>query len=113
MQVPVGTGAVLPTLSRCGSTSCAVSTNPASPEIEIQLNQRGDYSRYTLRLVELVDGEPAPLTGFDAPLSAVEFSFKVECPDESDCAPEGDCPPAGSLGVGGRFHDPEPKRERC
>jgi hypothetical protein len=71
-----------------------VTTNPASPDVEIRLNQRGDYSRYTLRLVELVGGEPALLTGFDGPMSAVEFGFKAECPDESDCAQEGACPPA-------------------
>ncbi len=72
----------------------AVISDPASNEVEIRLDRSGDFSRYTLRLVELVDGEPAPLSGFDAPLSAVDFSFAVECRNDFDCAPAGDCPPA-------------------
>jgi hypothetical protein len=51
----------------------------------------GDFSIYTLRLLEL-DG--SPLAGLDPLLSAVDFSFKVECPSDFDCRPVCSCPPA-------------------
>jgi len=51
----------------------------------------GDFSTYTLRLIEL-DG--TPLTGLDPLLSAVDFSFKVECPSDFDCRPICACAPA-------------------
>lgn len=59
----------------------------------------GDYSIYTLRLVADAKhaggsggGGQTP-TGFDSVLSAVQFSFKIECPSDFDCAPERLCPP--------------------
>src|SRR5207237_3077448 len=36
---------------------------------------------------------PAPPDGYDPMLSAVEFSFKVECPSDFDCQPKRVCPP--------------------
>ncbi|MDX6385538.1 MAG: hypothetical protein QOK48_3111, partial [Blastocatellia bacterium] len=60
----------------------------------------GDYSIYTLRLVTDArhaggsgGGGQTP-AGFDSVLSAVQFSFKIECPSDFDCAPERLCPPA-------------------
>ena len=59
----------------------------------------GDYSIYTLRLVSDAQhaggaggGGQAP-AGFDSVLSAVSFSFKIECPSDFDCRPERLCPP--------------------
>lgn len=49
----------------------------------------GDFSIYTLRLVH-PDGSPVP--GLDPLLSAVDFSFKVECPSDFDCRPACACP---------------------
>lgn len=58
----------------------------------VRTDQDGDFSTYTLRLVRsLTDARPP--VGFDAILSEVAFSFKVECPSEFDCAPETVCPP--------------------
>jgi hypothetical protein len=57
----------------------------------IQLDGRGDFSRYSLSLVE-PDG--SPLAGLDPELASVDFSFKVECPSPLDCAPAFDCPVA-------------------
>lgn len=59
----------------------------------------GDFSVYTMRLVQDAQhaanpsggGQPPP--GFDPALSAVSFSFKVECPSDFDCRPERVCPP--------------------
>ena len=58
----------------------------------VKVNHPGDFSFYTLRLVQ----DPLhtqPPAGFDPPLSMVEFSFKVECPTDFDCRPERICPP--------------------
>jgi len=52
----------------------------------------GDFSTYTLRLVE-EPGLDEPPTGFDPVLSAVEFSFKAECPTPFDCHHPRACPP--------------------
>lgn len=61
--------------------------------LEVHLTARGDYSRYTLRLVEPVSGQH--LKELDPALAAVDFSFKVECESDFDCAPAVcTCPPA-------------------
>ena len=52
----------------------------------------GTISTYTLRLVRSPT-DPARPDGFDPLLSAVDFSFKVECPSDFDCKPERVCPP--------------------
>jgi uncharacterized phage protein gp47/JayE len=48
----------------------------------VRTADRGDFSRYTLRLA-------AP--GFDPRLASVEFSFKVECAADFDCGPGCTC----------------------
>lgn len=58
----------------------------------VRTNSPGDYSTYTLRLVDANDRNK-PLAGFDLILSAVDFSFKVDCPSEFDCHTEQSCPP--------------------
>jgi hypothetical protein len=58
----------------------------------VQVNHPGDFSCYTLRLVQ----DPLhtqPPAGFDPPLALVEFSFKVECPTDFDCQVARFCPP--------------------
>ncbi|HEV8354076.1 MAG TPA: putative baseplate assembly protein [bacterium] len=67
-------------------------SQPAPDVIAVRVNQPGDYSPYTLRLVTSAIDDTPP-AGFDPLASAVEFSFKVECPTEFDCAPERICPP--------------------
>jgi hypothetical protein len=58
----------------------------------VEVNKPGDFSTYTLRLVA-TGQERQPPPGFDRPLSAVDFSFKVNCPSEFDCQQEQVCPP--------------------
>ena len=53
--------------------------------LEISVNTSGDFSIYTLRLLGVV--------GLDPRLSAVRFSFKVDCPSDFDCGAEGECLP--------------------
>ncbi|MBE7169304.1 MAG: putative baseplate assembly protein [Williamsia sp.] len=71
---------------------------PASPPEEdnhvlvVKVSQAGDFSPYTLRLVQSSGSGLAP-DGFDPVLSAVGFSFKVSCPSDFDCQPTHQCPP--------------------
>ena len=53
----------------------------------------GDFSAYTLRLVDsaLTDDPPANV---DPRLADIDFCFKVECPSDFDCQPQRYCPPA-------------------
>ena len=62
----------------------------ADGHLEIHVNQRGDFSTYTLALVE--PNSDKPLDGLDPALYSVDFSFKVECPSPFDCRPEKICP---------------------
>lgn len=67
----------------------------------VRTSAAGDFSPYVLRLVNgaaQASEDPFQVTevlsGFDPILSEVEFSFKVECPNDFDCAPPPcDCPP--------------------
>lgn len=58
----------------------------------IRTDTYGDFSTYTLRLVAGVGLDPPP-ANFDPILSAVDFSFKAECPTPFDCKPTCTCPP--------------------
>ncbi|HYG09236.1 MAG TPA: putative baseplate assembly protein [Pyrinomonadaceae bacterium] len=68
--------------------------------LTIEVDQPGDFSIYTLRLVQDANhahdtdaGGGEPPAGFDPVLSSVPFSFKVECPSDFDCRPQRVCPP--------------------
>lgn len=56
--------------------------------LEVTVDEPGDFSFYTLRLVD-VDMTKA----FDPLLSAVRFSFKVDCLPDFDCKPVDECSP--------------------
>lgn len=64
----------------------------ASRTLVVRVDQTGDFSTYTLRLVRSPT-DPQPPMGFDPLLSDVAFSFKVECQTEFDCTTTVDCPP--------------------
>ena len=59
----------------------------------VQVNGPGDFSTYTLSLVDSVDPTKPP-AGIDFVLSSIDFSFKVSCPGTLDCLPVQNCPPA-------------------
>lgn len=72
----------------------------AADVLMIGVSTPGDFSPYTLRLVNSAaqaSEDPFEVTevlgGFDPQLAEVEFSFKVECPPFFDCAPVAECPP--------------------
>lgn len=54
--------------------------------IAVEVDRAGDFSVYTLRLLD--DSDP-PV--FDPVLSAVDFSFKVACPTDFDCEEQRPC----------------------
>ncbi|MEP6779517.1 MAG: putative baseplate assembly protein [Gemmatimonadaceae bacterium] len=60
--------------------------------ITLRTTVRGDGSVYRLSVVASADTSDAP-AGFDPMLSAVDFSFRADCPSDFDCAPVCDCPP--------------------
>ncbi len=78
----------------------ATLTNPANVLV-IRTSAAGDFSPYTLRLVNNATQAAADtfaitetLAGFDPQLAQVTFSFKVECGPDFDCKPTPpDCPP--------------------
>jgi len=60
--------------------------------LTVKVNAAGDFSVYTLRVVNGVN-DPSTPKGFDPQLSSVDFSFKVECPSNFDCTDANTCPP--------------------
>src|SRR6266542_630375 len=60
--------------------------------LTIQVNQRGDFSFYTLKLVNSAIDLSTP-AGVDPQLAEIEFSFKAGCPSEFDCKKVKVCPP--------------------
>lgn len=73
----------------------------AANVLVVRTNKYGDFSPYSLRLVndaEQASEDPLAVTesldGFDPQLTEVTFNFKVECGPDFECAPATpDCPP--------------------
>jgi hypothetical protein len=59
--------------------------------LTVTVNQPGDFSSYTLRLITS-STDLRPPGEFDRQLSEVSFSFKVDCPSDFDCRPGAVCP---------------------
>ena len=51
--------------------------------LEVRVDRYGDFSRYTLHLLEI--------DGLDPMYGSTTFSFKVDCPSDLDCAPMDAC----------------------
>lgn len=60
--------------------------------LTVEVSSPGDFSRYTLDLVQN-GSHGQPPAEFDPLLSSVDFSFKVECPADFDCQVKHVCPP--------------------
>lgn len=69
-----------------------VGTGDKNNILTVTVDKAGDFSTYTLRLVAS-QRNPDPPEGFDRLLSAIDFSFKVECESDFDCRAERACPP--------------------
>ena len=64
-----------------------------------RVDKPGDFSTYTLRLVEPTStgARPTePLDGFDPRYAAVDFCFKAGCPTDLDCKPRARLPAAAT-----------------
>ena len=64
----------------------------AANVLKVEVDKAGDFSMYTLRLVQDADRDEPP-ENFEPVFSAVEFSFKVEYASEFDCRQKRICPP--------------------
>jgi hypothetical protein len=73
-----------------------VSVSISAEILTVEVDKAGDFSIYTLRLLKNAsssDPDEPPPDDFDPLLSDVQFSFKVECPNDFDCKPTRECPP--------------------
>jgi hypothetical protein len=63
--------------------------------LEVRVNKAGDFSNYTISVVNAVNGQPTnePMDGFDPRYHQVSFSFKASCPTDLDCKSPCTCPP--------------------
>jgi len=61
--------------------------------LKIKVDKAGDFSMYRLKIGTSLTSPDIPPAGFDEQLSAVDFTFKVNCPAEFDCKQEAVCPP--------------------
>lgn len=64
---------------------------PLNEFLIIRTKLHGDFSRYTLRLVDKA-GSDTPPVDYDPRLSEIPFSFKVLCESDFDCATPTLCP---------------------
>jgi hypothetical protein len=71
----------------------SVSLDVTKQILTVEVTKPGDFSTYTLRLVNAANPADPP-DGFDVLAASVAFSFKVECPSDFDCKPVHICPPA-------------------
>ncbi len=61
--------------------------------MEVEVDRPGDFSSYTLRVVEKNGaGEWQPHAGFDPRYDRITFNFKVDCPSDLDCKQPLICP---------------------
>ena len=62
--------------------------------MDILVDKAGDFSTYTLRIIEKDDkNQSQPHSAFDPRYDRINFSFKVDCPNDFDCKPTDICPP--------------------
>jgi hypothetical protein len=77
--------------------SVTAGTGAQANILTVEVDRPGDFSQYVLHLVKDLGErppaglDPTPPAGFDPQLSAVAFSFKVECPSDLDCQPQRYC----------------------
>ncbi|MFZ2313305.1 MAG: hypothetical protein WAV82_11860, partial [Methylobacter sp.] len=61
--------------------------------MEIVVDKAGDFSTYTLRVVEKDEqGQWRPHSAFDPRYDRIEFNFKIDCPNDFDCKAQVICP---------------------
>lgn len=73
-------------------TNVSIGTGDEANILTVEVDEPGDFSFYTLRLVTSANN-PTPPDDMDPQRASVEFSFKVECGTDFDCEPASACPP--------------------
>lgn len=61
--------------------------------LTVKVDSTGDFSMYTLKIGTSSIKKDTPPAGFDQQLSSIDFSFKINCPNEFDCSQETVCTP--------------------
>ena len=74
-------------------TEITEGTGAQANVLTVQVDRVGDFSMYTLRLIQDAQ-HPQPPAGFDPLLAAVPFAFRVAALTDFDCQPVRVCPPA-------------------
>lgn len=87
----VGAASAPPAEANAAEQAYFAALNAADHVLVVRTDRYGDHDSYTLRLVRSPVDDTPPLD-FDPRLSAVDFSFKVECPSDFDCKPVVVCP---------------------
>ena len=70
----------------------SIGTGDEADLLTLRVVEPGDFSTYTLRLVRDPNSDLPP-DGYDRLLSAVDFSFKIDCGTDFDCGDDQPCPP--------------------
>jgi hypothetical protein len=73
-------------------TGASIGSGLQASILTVTVAAPGDFSTYTLRLVDGLPGSSQPPNGFDPVLSAVGFSFRVTSPSDFDCRTVHVCP---------------------
>lgn len=61
--------------------------------MDVTVDKAGDFSTYTLRVVEKNEqNQWQPHSAFDPRYDRLEFSFKIDCPNDFDCKSSDTCP---------------------
>ena len=61
--------------------------------LTINVDNTGDFSMYSLRICNSSTDKNTPPDNFDQQLSSIDFSFKINCPNEFDCVTDAVCTP--------------------
>ncbi len=98
-NVQIQGGERISTISITNVTEDSAGSPAGDPRIlRVQVERPGDFSPYTLRVVD-AQNPGAPLASFDPVLSSIQFSFKLGCESEFDCRQQLECPPPAKSAV--------------
>jgi hypothetical protein len=81
----------LATIDAALANKLNIDSENADRALVVYPNSDGDFSTYTLCIVDSASSKNPP-KDFDPLLSSKDFSFKVDCPAQFDCKPQMVCP---------------------
>lgn len=92
-NVKIAGGERIPNIKVLEATDETLTSPTGDPDVlVVMVDQAGDFSTYTLSLVDAANpAQPPP--GFDQILSSIDFSFKAACASDLDCQSPTVCPP--------------------